>query len=378
MRKGMFIALLAVLPATIWAQEGTFTIKGKVGALNAPAKVYLSRRINGKNTLDSTAINNGTFQFKGTTAGPARAMVIIDHEGVGVMALGKEFDGIMLYLDKGNINITAKDSIKMAKITGSPINAENDRYKSFVAAPDLAIKNINDEYSIAADEKKKDQAYISALSVRYDQAVAEKEALQKKYISKNPNSYFSLLAIKDLANNGAGIDKIEPLYKGLSAGIRKSAEGKELEALINKERATAVGSIAPDFTQNDVEDKPVKLSDFRGKYVLLDFWASWCGPCRRENPTVVKAYNTYKDKNFTILGVSLDQDKKDNWLKAIKKDNLTWTHVSDLKGWENEVAVKYGVREIPKNYLIDPTGKIIAKNLHGDELEKKLQETLKD
>lgn len=132
-----------------------------------------------------------------------------------------------------------------------------------------------------------------------------------------------------------------------------------------------------DFSQNDVNNRPVKLSDFRGKYVLLDFWASWCGPCRQENPNVVKAYKTYKDKNFTVLGVSLDQPgKKQDWLQAIEKDGLTWTQLSDLQGWKNAASTLYGVRGIPANFLIDPQGKIVGKDLRGAALEKKLGELL--
>jgi len=136
------------------------------------------------------------------------------------------------------------------------------------------------------------------------------------------------------------------------------------------------GSQAVDFTQNDTANKPVSLSSFKGKYVLVDFWASWCGPCRKENPAVVAAFNTYKDKNFTILGVSLDQNR-DKWLEAIKVDNLTWTHVSDLKFWSNEVAQLYKIQGIPANMLIDPNGKIIARNLRGEDLMQKLQQVLK-
>lgn len=129
------------------------------------------------------------------------------------------------------------------------------------------------------------------------------------------------------------------------------------------------------FTQNDTLGNAVSLASFKGKYVLLDFWASWCGPCRAENPNVVKAYNKYKDKGFTILSVSLDQPGKHQaWMDAIHKDGLTWTHVSDLKFWDNEVAKQYGIRAIPQNFLIDPEGKIIAKDLRGDELTKTLSE----
>jgi peroxiredoxin len=147
---------------------------------------------------------------------------------------------------------------------------------------------------------------------------------------------------------------------------------------MNAASATAIGAMAPVFTQEDVDGKAVSLADFRGKYVLLDFWASWCGPCRRENPNVVKVYQQYNDKNFTIIGVSLDQPgKKDAWLAAIKADGLDWTQVSDLKFWDNAVAKQYGVKAIPQNYLIDPMGKIIAENLVGQELENKLRELLK-
>jgi peroxiredoxin len=132
----------------------------------------------------------------------------------------------------------------------------------------------------------------------------------------------------------------------------------------------------PNFTQNDVNGKPVSLASFKGKYVLVDFWASWCGPCRAENPNVVKAYNEFKTKKFTILSVSLD-NSKEKWLEAIKKDGLTWTHVSDLKYWKNEVAVQFGIESIPASFILDPTGKIIARDLRGSDLSTFLSKTLK-
>ena len=187
-----------------------------------------------------------------------------------------------------------------------------------------------------------------------------------------------MYAFGNYAGYSINADEVEPLFLKIPIAVRNSTKGKEMEGKIAIAKKTGIGKPAIQFTQNDTAGIPVTLASFKGKYVLVDFWASWCGPCRQENPNVVAAFNKYNAKGFTILGVSLDQPTgKERWMEAIHKDNLTWTQVSDLKYWKNEVALMYGVNAIPQNYLIDDQGIIIGKDLRGDALNAKLAELFK-
>jgi peroxiredoxin len=372
MKKILMLAL-AALPAIAFAQDTQYNIKGKIGSFNAPAKVYLEYRFpKGKPIYDSCAVVNGEFHFKGSVgAAPLDAYLLFNRKGTGT---GNAEGYRVIYLEPGTIKVTATDKMETAVVDGPKTNQENEKYQ-------LVEKPVTDAYA-ALEEKQKAATEAEKASPEYIQKAKDDEkaidqmsaAIDKKFIQENPNSIISLTALESVAYSADYVE-IEPLYSALTPEVKNTAAGKAFGDRMPKLKAVALGAVAPEITQADTSGNVVKLSSFRGQYILVDFWASWCGPCRRENPNLVKAFNHYKNKNFTVLGVSLDKQKaKDKWLAAIHKDGLTWNHVSDLKFWDNEAAVLYGIRAIPQNFLLDPSGKIIAKNLRGDDLENKLAE----
>jgi len=377
--KKIALILMAVLPAALFAQTpDNYTVISKVGTLTTPARAYMIHNVGGKNLIDSVNIVNGGFVFHGNVAEPTGAVIVIDAKGVGIRNLDRSSDALSFYLDESNISINSPDSISKAVITGSKTNEDNLRLKGVLKPIAAKAKTVLDEAQNANDAQKIDPFFQNAIQAKYKVVQDEQEAAMKKFIADNPDSFISLAALGSISGPTADLDQEEHYFNLLSPRLKKLPSAKNFRDSFEALKLVAVGAMAPDFTEPDTSGVPVKLSSFRGKYVLIDFWASWCAPCRQENPNVVKAYTTYKSKNFTVLGVSLDKPgDRASWVKAIKDDGLTWSHVSDLKYWNSDVASLYRVSSIPQNYLIGPDGRIVAKGLRGTDLEKKLAEIFK-
>ncbi|WP_412465968.1 redoxin domain-containing protein [Pedobacter sp. KLB.chiD] len=367
------VAALCSLSAT--AQKG-YTIKGQIGKLGKPAKAFLLTTKEGTQVLDSVPLVNGSFTFRGHVDGPTEATLRLKHDdAVEIPGKRIKIDGLSLILDNEDITITGKDSLKTAVLKGSAQTEESRRVDDMLRPLYHKMQAFNKEYEDLPEAKKQDKTVIMDLEKRARKT--EKEIMDAKisYVKKNPDSFMSLMALNSTLAPGFDAVEMEKIYLTINPKLRDSYFGKTVGQRIATFKKTQEGVEAQDFTQPDVDGKMVKLSDYRGKYVLVDFWASWCAPCRRENPNLVKVYEQYKSKGFEILGVSLDKAAdKAKWIKAIADDKLAWKQVGDLKGWENEAAAKYEVKAIPMNFLIDPNGKIIAKYLRGEVLENKLKE----
>lgn len=369
--KNIVLITLACLPALVFSQSGKYIVQGKIGSFNAPAKIYMQSRQAGKLKTDSAVLTDGKFQFTGDAETiPVMAYLQLNQKGTGPGY--KDYKAI--YLEKGTINVNSKDTLASAAVDGTKTNIENAKYNLAHQPVDDAYAALEKKNNALSDDIKNSDAFQRENFKAGKLIDAQDAEVTKKFIKDNPDSFISLNLLPGYAYSADYAD-IAPLFNGLSPAVKESEQGRKFAELLPKIKNVAVGANAPEFTQADTTGKMVSLSSFRGKYVLIDFWASWCGPCRHENPHVVKTFNRFKNQKFTIVGVSLDRPgAKDKWLKAIQHDGLAWTQLSDLKFWNNEAAGLYAVRAIPQNFLLDPDGKIIGKNLMSYDLEDKLTE----
>ena len=375
MKKLLSVALL-LLPALAQAQTDDFVLRGTIGAKARVTKAYLFYSFNHTQVRDSVAVQNGHFEFRGTLPEVAQGSLMLSHNGTPY-STSRDFTLQPFFLEKGTITWATSDSAGKAVVRGTPLNDEAARLTALLKPLSARQAAIDIKFQAQPEATRQDPSHLAQFKARWTPIAAEQQQIRVNYVKAHPEAHYSLFVLLDLEGVIAETERFA-LYQGLSAGVRNSPRGQRIGKQIKNLQQVAVGSMAPDFTQNTPANVPVTLSSLRGNYVLLDFWASWCGPCRQENPNVMKAYNAFKDKGFTVLGVSLDNERsRDAWVRAIKQDGLTWTQVSDLKDWKNAAAMAYGVQFIPQNFLLDPQGKIVATNLRGEELQSTLSKLLK-
>jgi len=365
MRKLLF-AVVAI--STLFASCDTqkkYELSGKIEG-QSEGKIYLNIEKDRELVkIDSADIVDGVFKLEGSVAVADMYYLQIDgNKGA-----------ISFFLENAPISIEANmDNLREAKITGSASQDVNTSFGLIMEEFQAKQKPIVDIYKKAMAEKN--EAGAKKAIEDYEAIDAEKMESVKAFVKDNANSVAaSFIAYRNLLSR-IEVSEMETLYNGFSEDVKASKSGLTIKEKLDILKKVEIGQAAPDFTLDTPEGTPLSLSSLKGKVVVIDFWASWCGPCRRENPHMVELYKELSPKGVEFLGVSLDK-KKEDWLKAIEKDGLIWKHVSDLKYWNSAAAKLYGVNGIPCTYLIDQNGIIVAKKVFGDELKAEIEKLLK-
>ncbi|MDP9077073.1 MAG: AhpC/TSA family protein [Bacteroidota bacterium] len=367
----LITAAIALAGIKAHAQNESYTLKGTMGRLQPPAKAYLFFGSAAGAKTDSATFHNGKFNFSGTLDQPRQAVLYVSKKGAGLAS--SEDGSVVFYLESGNIYIRIPDSIQNAAVLGGPVNSGNNQLNKALRKNNAGLKKLRENYAAKSPQQMNVKGTRDSLTKQTDLLIAERKSIYRAFIKKHPASMMSLFALKSFQVPVANVNEVEPMFHLLSASVRMSLAGQRYAAELAVMKHIEIGAAAPDFFLPDTSGKVISLHDYKGKYVLIDFWASWCAPCRAENPHLLTVYSAYAKKDFAIISVSID-NAKNSWMNAIHEDRLPWTQVSDLKGFNpGGIAQLYAIHGVPQNFLIDPNGKIIDKTIQGTDLTGKLK-----
>ena len=363
--KNVILAAIVAFAMTSCNSVPSYTIKGSVEKLEDGKALLLVQNEKKMDTLASAQITKGIFTLEGSVTEATQAFLVV--EGSQIMA------NVILENEQFTAELSNKNLQDQKIIGGGQEQGVLNQFS--LAAEDLMIaqNTLGGEYQAAVQAK--DNAKAEEIRVKYMGLESGFRATSDSLIVANSNTIAAAIIAQQLSQ-GADLEVMEKTYNNLGEKAKASTIGKQMGETIKGLQAVAVGKVAPDFTLPTPDGKEISLHSIKAKVKVVDFWASWCGPCRQENPHMVKTYSKYKNKGLKVLGVSLDQDKS-AWEKAIKDDKLTWLHVSDLKGWQSVVTPLYKINGIPHIIVLDENNVIVAKNLRGDDLDKKIAELLK-
>lgn len=372
MRKIILLAGLSILASCSKVKDNEYLILGTAtGIEDGKTAILQIQNEMGPVSKDTVKVVKGKFEFKGKfEEGPEIGFILLESVNNGM---------IPFILENGEINITIdKDTIQKSKVSGTNNNDKFQEYNdgsNVIYKKMVAFQKANQQKFMEA-QKANDIATMNSL--RQESMVFQKDMdkFSETFVEKNPNAFLSALLLENfIGRQTLEATKIEKLYNALASDIKKTKSGIRVNDFVKSLKAVNIGTVAPNFSAPNLEGKNVSLKESLGKVTIIDFWASWCGPCRAENPNVVALYNEFHSKGLNIVGVSLDKDAA-KWKEAIAKDQLTWTHVSNLKHWSEPIAKQYNVQSIPATFILDASGKIVAKDLRGAELKAKIAELL--
>jgi peroxiredoxin len=371
MRKLLSICLIGSALLQSCEKTPDTQIKGTADDLSDGTNIYLSKLGKSQNiqAVDTFHVKQNSFVSELPTPN-YQDIFLLSVEGLDRQNL--------IFINEGHdVEVELnKSNLRDSKITGGPQTDQMTKYLDKQMSFATKANDLQGEIKQAKAQNNKEK--FSQKVAKFNKLKEENLAYRKELVKTSPNSIVSLLIINDfLSQKSLPVEESKKLLATLNSEIRDTELGKSINKNLASIKATDIGAFAPKFEGPTPDGETLSLEDAMGKVTLIDFWASWCRPCRVENPNIVAIYNDYKDKGFDVIGVSLDKpNQKDRWLKAIKDDKLDWHHVSNLQFWNDPIAKLYGVRSIPRAYLIDEEGKIIAKNLRGQQLRDKVAELL--